>query len=167
MFLSVSSLSRWSLPSSSSSASSERSRIPPNEGSGEGQACRSFSEARCVVSLFRSSARQEIVINGVRAELSVLAQVSSGVVPVRVCRPATSFLRAVRTEVVGAGHPGSSGEPAARGSWSLIVLRGVCFLVLEIPALKKVGISHPQVSQESGRMSKVCLYVSNGSNNKA
>ena len=32
-------------------------------------------------------------------------------------------------------------------------LRGVSFLVLEIPALKKVGIVHPQVSQESGRMS--------------
>ena len=79
----------------------------PNEGNGEGQACRSFSEARCVVSLFRSSVRQEILVNGVRAELSVLAQVSSGVAPVRVCRPATSFLRAVRAEVVGAGHPGS------------------------------------------------------------
>ena len=121
------------------------------------------------MSVFRCSVRQEIVINGVRAELSVLAQVSSGVAPVRVCRPATSFLRAVRTEVVGAGHPGSSGEPAARVSWSLIVLRGVCCLVLEIPGLKKVGIFHPQVSQESGslRMSKVWLYVSNVSNNKA
>ena len=69
----------------------------PNEGSGEGQACRSFSEARCVVPLFLSSVRQEILINWVRAELSVLARVSSGV---------------ARSEFVGRPHlcPGLS-EP--------------------------------------------------------
>jgi hypothetical protein len=89
----------------------------PNEGSGEGQACRSFSEASCVVSLFRSSVRQEILINWVRAELSVLARVSYGVVRHEfVGRPhlCPGF---VRTEVVGAGHPGESGESAARGGW--------------------------------------------------
>ena len=89
----------------------------PNEGNGEGQACRSCSEARCVLSLFRSSVRQEILINWVRAELSARARVSYGVVRHEfVGRPhfCPGF---VRTEVVGAGHPGESGESAARGGW--------------------------------------------------
>jgi len=66
----------------------------PNEGNGKCPACRPVSEANCVVSFFRSSVRQEIVINWVRAELSALARVSYRVGgPARICRPATSLSR--------------------------------------------------------------------------
>jgi len=93
----------------------------PNGGNGKGQACRSCSEARCVVSLFRSSVRQEILINWVRAELPARARVSYGVVRHEFVGRPHSCPGFVRTEVVGAGHPGGVGESAARGGWLPIV----------------------------------------------